>query len=116
VDRSVWAMRMKHVEKVTPVAAALTSLATLVCCLPMGFAAAAATASLSIVVATYQRWFLGASVILLFVGLMQLHRVQRTCTTRPYGSMVVFGVSAVIVLMVVLFPQVLAGIVADWMQ
>ena len=106
---------MKHVEKVTPVAAALTSLATLVCCLPMGFAAAAATASLSMVVATYQRWFLGASVALLLVGMVQLQRVQRTCATRPYGAIVVFGVSAVIVLLVVLFPQVVAGIVADWM-
>jgi hypothetical protein len=106
---------MKHVEKVTPVAAALTSLATLVCCLPMGFPAAAATASLSMVVAAYQRWFLGASVVLLVVGMVLLQRVQRTCTTRPYGSMVVFGVSALIVLLVVFFPQVVAGIVADWM-
>ena len=106
---------MKHVEKVTPIAAAFTSLATLVCCLPMGFAAAAATASLSMVVATYQRWFLGASVVLLIVGMVQFQRVQRTCATRPYGSIVVFGVSAVIVLLVVLFPQVVAGLVADWM-
>ena len=106
---------MKHAEKVTPIAAAFTSLATLVCCLPMGFAAAAATASLSMVVATYQRWFVGASVVLLIVGMVQLQRVQRTCATRPYGSIVVFGVSAVIVLLVILFPQVVAGLVADWM-
>lgn len=106
---------MKHVEKVTPIAAAFTSLATLVCCLPMGFAAAAATASLSMVVATYQRWFLGASVVLLIVGMVQVQRVQRTCATRPYGSIVVLGISAVIVLLVVLFPQVVAGLVADWM-
>ena len=105
---------MKHVEKVTPIAAAFTSVATLVCCLPMGFAAAAATASLSMVVAAYQRWFLAASVVLLIVGMVRLHRVQRTCTTRPYGSMLVFGVSAFVVLLVVLFPQVIAGIVADW--
>ena len=54
-------------------------------------------------------------VVLLIVGMVQLHRVQRTCATRPYGSIVVFGVSAVIVLLVVLFPQVVAGLVADWM-
>ena len=106
---------MKHVEKVTPVVAALTSIATLVCCLPMGFAAAAATASLSMVVAAYQRWFLAASIVLLIVGMVQLQRVQRTCPARPYGSMFVFGVSAFVVLLVVLFPQVVAGIVADWM-
>jgi hypothetical protein len=106
---------MKHAEKVAPIAAALTSLATLVCCLPVGFAAAAATASLSIVVASYQRWFLGASVILLLTGMVQLWNVQRTCIRRPYSSFAVFAVSAVIVLLVVLFPQVVAGIVADWM-
>lgn len=106
---------MKHVERVTPVVAALTSIATLVCCLPMGFAAAAATASLSMVIAAYQRWFLAASVVLLIVGMVQLQRVQRTCAVQPYGSMFVFGVSAFVVLLVVLFPQVVAGIVADWM-
>jgi hypothetical protein len=106
---------MKHVEKVTPIAAALTSLATLVCCLPMGFAAAAATASLSMVVATYQRWFLAASVVLLIVGVVQVQRVQRTCASRPYGSLLVLGVSAMVVLLVVLFPQLVAGLVADWM-
>jgi hypothetical protein len=106
---------MKHVEKVTPIAAALTSLATLVCCLPMGFAAAAATASLSLVVATYQRWFLAASVVLLIVGVVQVQRVQRTCASRPYGSLLVLGISAMVVLLVVLFPQLVAGLVADWM-
>ena len=106
---------MKHGEKVAPVAAAVTSLATLACCLPMGFAAAAATASLGMVVATYQPWFLGASVVLLVVGMVQLRQMQRTCTRRSYSSFVVFGVSALIVLLVVLFPQVVAGIVADWL-
>lgn len=106
---------MKHVEKATPIAAALTSLATLVCCLPMGFAAAAATAGLGMVVAAYQRWFLGASVVLLLLGMVQLQRVQRTCGRRPYGSMIVFAVSAAIVVLVVLFPQLVAGVLADWM-
>ena len=65
---------MKHGEKIAPVAAALTGLATLACCLPMGFAAAAVTAGLSTVVAAYQPWFLGLSVVLLAVGLVQLNQ------------------------------------------
>jgi hypothetical protein len=48
---------MKHGEKVAPVMAAVTSLATIACCLPRGFAAAAVTASLSMAVAAYQSWF-----------------------------------------------------------
>ena len=106
---------MKHGEKVAPVMAAATSLATIACCLPMGFAAAAMTASLSMAVAAYQPWFLGASVVLLLVGGAQLRQVQRACGTRAYSSLIVFGISAVIVLLVVLFPDVIAGLLADWL-
>ena len=106
---------MKHGEKVAPVLAAVTSLATIACCLPVGFAAAAVTASLSMAVAAYQPWFLGASVVLLLVGGVQLHQTQRACGTRPYSSLIVFGLSAVIVVLVVLFPDVIAGLLADWL-
>jgi hypothetical protein len=106
---------MKHAEKVTPLAAALTSLATLVCCFPIGFAAAAATTSVGMVISTHQLWFLGASVVFLVIGLVQLRRVQRTCVRQPYSSIVIFSVSAVIVLLVTIFPQVVAGIMADWL-
>jgi len=106
---------MKHGEKVAPVMAALTGLATIACCLPMGFAAAAVTASLTMAVAAYQPWFLGASVVLLMVGAVQLRQTQRACATRAYSSLIVFSVSAVIVVLVVLFPEVIAGLLADWM-
>ena len=106
---------MKHAEKVAPVAAAVSALATLVCCLPVGIAAAAATASLGAVVSNYRSWFLGASAILLVIGIVQLTRVQRACATRNRGSMVILAVSGTIVLLVALFPQVLAGLLADWL-
>lgn len=106
---------MKHGERIAPVAAALTGLATLACCLPVGFAAAAVTASLSSGVAAFQPWFLGASVLLLLVGVVQLRQAQRTCATRPYSSLIVFGVSAAIVLLVIFFPQAIAGMLADWL-
>jgi hypothetical protein len=104
---------MKHGEKVAPVMAAVTSLATLACCLPMGFAAAALTASLSMAVAAYQPWFLGASVLLLLAGGVQLRQTQRACGRRSYSSLIVFSLSAVIVVLVVVFPQVIAGLLAD---
>jgi hypothetical protein len=106
---------MKHGEKVAPVMAAVTGLATIACCLPVGFAAAAVTASLSMAVAAYQPWFLGASVLLLLVGAVQLRQTQRVCGTRLNSSLVVFGISAVVVVLVVLFPDVVAGLVADWL-
>ena len=106
---------MKHGEKVAPIMAALTGLATLACCLPMGFAAAAVTASLGMAVAAYQPWFLGGSVLLLIVGGLQLRQKQRACGTRSYSSLIVFGLSAVIVILVAVFPQLLAGLLADWL-
>ena len=106
---------MKHVEKVAPVMAAVTSVATIACCLPVGFAAAAVTASLSMAVAAYQPWLLGASVLLLLVGAVQLRQTQRACGARSNSSLIVFGISAVIVVLVVVFPDVTAGLLADWL-
>jgi hypothetical protein len=106
---------MKHGEKVAPVMAAVTSVATIACCLPVGFAAAAVTASLSMAVAAYQSWFLVASVLLLLVGAAQLRQTQRVCGTRSNSSLVVFGISAAIVVLVVVFPDVIAGLLADWL-
>jgi cytochrome bd-type quinol oxidase subunit 2 len=105
---------MRHSEKVAPVAAAVTALSTLLCCLPVGFAAAVASASLASIVSSYQRWFIAASLLMLALGLIQLRRAQRLCTRRPTSSVIVFGLSAVVVLLVVLFPQMVASLLADW--
>ena len=106
---------MKHAEKIAPAAAALSALATLACCLPIAFAAGTATAGLAIVAGSYRWAFLGVSAALLLVGVVQLVRVRRACKTRDSGSMVTLGVSAVIVLLVLAFPQIIAGLIADWM-
>jgi hypothetical protein len=106
---------MKHTEKLAPVAAAVTALTTMACCLPMGIAAAAATAGLSTVAAEYQSWLLGASGVMLAIGLVQLRGAKRACARRGYSSFIVYCISAVIVLVVVFFPQALAGAMADWL-
>jgi hypothetical protein len=106
---------VKHAEKVAPVAAAASALATLACCLPLGLAAAAATASLGAVLAEYRPWLLAGSAVLLIAGGVQLSRAQRTCATRNRRSVLVLALSASIVVLVALFPQVVAGLVADWL-
>ena len=105
---------MKHSEKVAPVAAAVTALTTQLCCVPLGFAAAVATASLASFVSSYQRWFVAASLSLLGVGLLQLRPARRACRTQSASSVVVFVLSAMVVVLVVLFPQMLASLLADW--
>ena len=106
---------MRHGEKVAPVMAAVTSLATIACCLPVGFVGAAVMVSLSMAAAAYQPWFLGTSVLLLLVGALQLRQARRACGRRSYSSLIIFSSCAVIVVLVVLFPQVIAGLLADWL-
>jgi hypothetical protein len=108
-------MPVKLGAKITPVAAAIGAVSTLLCCMPIAFASAAATASLSTVVLRYRPWLLGASLLLLIVGVLQVAWVQRTCRTRETGSIVVLGAAAVIVLLVIFFPQVIATVLADWL-
>ena len=106
---------MKHTDKIAPVAAAFSALATLACCLPIAFAAGTATAGLAVVAGTYRSWFLGSSVLLLALGAVQVVQARRACPTRGSVSIVILALSAAVVLLVVLFPQVIAGLLADWM-
>ncbi len=106
---------MTQGEKVTPIVAAVAAVSTLACCLPLPFAAATLTGGLATVVATHQWWFIGASVVLLLVGLVQLRRAQRTCQPRRTSSFIVYVCCAGVVGMVIFFPQVLAGVLADWL-
>jgi ABC-type Fe3+ transport system permease subunit len=106
---------MANTDKIAPIAAALTALTTLVCCMPMGFAAAAATIGLSTIAAEYQSWFLAASGVLLAVGFVQVRRSRKMCVARGSSSIVVYCISAAIVALVVFFPQTLAGVMADWL-
>jgi hypothetical protein len=106
---------MKHTERIAPVAAALSALATLACCLPIAFAAGTASASLALVAGTYRWWFLVASLVLLAIGAVQFVVARRAC--RPHGSAskAILAVSAALVLIVMFFPQLIAGLLADWM-
>jgi uncharacterized membrane protein YoaT (DUF817 family) len=107
---------MKNSEQVTPVAAAATALSTLLCCVPTGFAAAIATTSAGMFVTDHQAWFLAASVLLIAIGAVQLRRATVCSTATKRTSAMVLALSAVVVIAVIFFPQVLAGLMADWMM
>jgi hypothetical protein len=68
---------MKATEALAPLGAAATALATLLCCLPFGFAAATVMATVSAVVAERRAWFFGASLALLALGVVQVTRGRR---------------------------------------
>jgi hypothetical protein len=105
---------MKHAERITPIAAALSALTTLLCCLPLGFAAAAATASLSVAVAALRPWLLGASVVLVAIGFVQVYRGRKTCDRRSRATLAILWMCAAVVLVITLFPQVVATALADF--
>ena len=62
-----------------------------------------------------QPWFLTAATLLLDLSAFQLYRGQRTCRRgRVRFSLIVLGLSTTIVLLVLLFPQSVAGWIADF--
>lgn len=101
--------------KSLPAAAAVSALATLACCLPVGIAAGTAAAGLAGVATDYRWWFIGASIVLLTIGAVQLVYRRRACSTRGTASAIVLGASASIVFLVIFFPQLVAGFLADWL-
>lgn len=104
---------MKVTERVAPLVGALSALATLACCLPLGIAGAIGALGLSMVLASMRPWLIGFALVCLSVGLLQLYRGNRTCKRRSRLSLVLFAVSAAIVLAVIVFPQRMAEIMAS---
>ncbi len=104
---------MKHTEKITPVAAAVSALSTIACCLPSGIAAAAGAAGLGVVVEPLRPWLVGLSIALLLLGFVQLHRANRSCRRRSPVSIAIFSISAIVVVGILLFPQISAGLLAS---
>jgi hypothetical protein len=108
-------METRLAERVTPLAAAVTALAAFACCVPIGLAGAFGLLALSSLFNTLQPWFLTVATLLLAAAAVQCYRGQRTCRRRRSRfSLVVLGLSATIVLLVLLFPQSVAGWIADY--
>ena len=103
---------MRVSEKLTPVAAAMSALATLACCLPLGIAGAAGALGLGVVLETLRPWLIGLAVMLLAVSFFQMYRGRKSCQRRSRLSLVLFGLAAAVVLAVILFPQGLAQLLA----
>jgi hypothetical protein len=104
---------MKAATKVMPVAAAVTALSTLACCLPLSLSAAIGIASLSLLLDRYRAWLVAIAVMFLVVGAVQLYRFNRACRKTSVGSVVFLVLAGVIVIGVSLFPQIVAVVLAD---
>jgi hypothetical protein len=103
---------MKLLEKGLSTAAVVAALSTLACCVPLGFLGALGLAGLSVWAQPLRPWLLGAAAAFLAVGFIQLHVRKSACARGSAASLVIFWTAAGIVLLVVLFPQVVASLIA----
>lgn len=94
-------------------AAIVSSLATISCCLPIGFAAALGVGAASAFFATLRPWLLGLSVVLLGLGFWQQYRAKQCGLRRRTLGSVVLWTAVVVVSGMILFPQEIAAFIAD---
>lgn len=95
-------------------AAILSSFAAIGCCLPLGFAAAFGAGVGSAFFARLRPWLLALSVALIAFGFWQQRRAAQ-CALRGRWLGTVFLWAALVVLLgMILFPQQIAGFIADW--
>lgn len=102
---------MKVAERATSVAAVIAAVSTLACCLPFAFLGAIGLAGLSVRLQTARPWLLGSALAFLALGFVQLYR-RNHCVKRSPVSVAFFWVAVVIVLLIILFPQLIASLVA----
>ena len=103
---------MIKAERFASVSAVLSAIGALACCLPLGIPAALGLIGLSTVMPALQPWLLGISVVLLGVGFLTLFKRGRACERRSRFSLVLLITATAIVFAVVLFPQVIADLLA----
>jgi hypothetical protein len=92
--------------------AILSSVATISCCLPLGFAAALGAGAAS-AFTTLRPWLLGLSVMLLGLGFWQQHRAKQCSIRGRLIGNVLLWTALVVVLGMILFPQEIAAFIAD---
>jgi type IV secretory pathway TrbL component len=95
------------------VGAILSSLASLSCCLPLGFAAALGAGAASAFLTTLRPWLIGLSVILIGLGFWQQRRAKQCAVKGRVVGQVLLWSAVVVVLGMLLFPQQIAGFLAD---
>jgi hypothetical protein len=93
--------------------AILSSLATMGCCLPWGFAGALGAAGASAFAQKFRPWLLALSIVLLGIGFVQQRRARLCAVKRNYLSAILLWTAVVLVVAMIAFPQEIAGFIAD---
>jgi len=94
-------------------AAIASSLATMACCVPFGFAAAIGAAGASAFRLRFRSWFLVLSIALIGVGFWQQRRAKQCAVKGRLIGQFLLWTAVAILLAMILFPQQIAGFLAD---
>jgi hypothetical protein len=103
---------MKVVERGAPVAAVIAAVSTIACCLPLGLVGAFGIASLAVAIQPYRSSLVGISSGLLVITFVQLYIGTKTCRRPARTSVAIFWIATVIVVLILLFPQIIASWIA----
>jgi hypothetical protein len=95
------------------VVAIVSSLATMACCVPLGFAAAIGAAGASAFLLRFRSWFLLLSFALIAVGFWQQRRAKQCAVKGRLIGQILLWTAVAVVLAMILFPQQIAGFLAD---
>jgi hypothetical protein len=93
--------------------AILASVATLTCCLPLGFAAALGTGAASAFFTSLRPWLLLVSVLLIGLGFWQQRRAKQCALRRRFIASFMLWCAVAVVVGMILFPQQISAVVAD---
>ena len=96
-------------EIILPVAAVVSAVSTLACCLPLAIAGGVGAAGVAVILEPLRPWLLGFAAVLLGIGGLQLCFSRRACRRSSRMSLVIFCTAAAAVLAMVLFPQTVAS-------
>ena len=102
---------MRIAERATPIAAIIAAFSSLACCLPFTFVGAAGLLGASARSQAIRPWLLLVSAVLLLIGFVQLY-FRKQCHRRSRLSVAIFWIATSIVLLLILFPQIAASILA----
>jgi hypothetical protein len=98
------------------ISAIVSASAALSCCLPLGFLAALGLTGTSFFLHSFQPWLLGLSVLFLGIGFFQHYKGERCNAKRNrFVELVLWG-SAFFVLVMIFFPEIIAGLMANVMR
>lgn len=93
--------------------AIVSSILTIGCCLPIGFAAALGAGAASAFVTTLRPWLLALSLAFIGLGFWQQYGAKQCAVRGRLVGKVLLWAAVVVVLGMILFPQEIAAIIAD---